>query len=476
MSGRERITDAELIDMVNKWPKEVREKAMEQLRALKDGTMRAWYCKRGRSCDGEPHAGYPYPHARGDQWPPPGRDWRFWFLSGGRGSGKTRTGAEYTWRMSDRTSRIALVAPTGADARDTMVEGVSGLQFVAARNGQRIEYEPSKRRVTFPNGCIATTFSAEQPDRLRGPQHGFAWLDEPAHYPNVEEVWSNLIFGLRLGDRPHVVLTSTPLPTPWVKEIQKRDVTRVVRVSTFANRKNLAEEFFAEVVDQWDGTRLGKQELYGELLLDVPGALWRDTIIHREKVEWEDLDRIVVAIDPAGTANRRSDLTGIVVVGVQGRNAWVLNDSSGKYTPTQWARKVIELYKAYEADAVVAEKNYGGDMVAEVIRRAVRADEEEPRILVKQATRSKQIRAEPVVSLYEQTRVFHWGNLAELEDEMLTWVPGEGDSPNRVDALVWGISELMQPAREAHIFSARGRKMRPKSNRGYDPRDYRRSA
>src|SRR5690606_29923017 len=143
-----------------------------------------------------------------------------------------------------------------------------------------------------PNGCIATTFSAEQPDRLRGPQHGFAWLDEPAHYPNVEEVWSNLIFGLRLGDRPHVVLTSTPLPTPWVKEIQKRDVTRVVRVSTFANRKNLAEEFFAEVVDQWDGTRLGKQELYGELLLDVPGALWRDTIIHREKVEWEDLDRI----------------------------------------------------------------------------------------------------------------------------------------------------------------------------------------
>lgn len=472
MTERKALTDAEILALTAKWPKEQREKAAEQLRALADGTMRAWYCKRGRTCDGEPHPGYDYPHARGDQWPPPGTDWRYWFLSGGRGSGKTRTGAEYTWRMADRVSRIALVAPTGADARDTMVEGVSGLQFVAARNGQRIEYEPSKRRVTFPNGCIATTFSAEQPDRLRGPQHGFAWLDEPAHYPDVEEVWSNLIFGLRLGERPHVVLTSTPLPTPWVKAIQGRtDVTRTIRVSTFSNRKNLAESFIEELMDQWDGTRLGKQELYGELLLDVPGALWSEAIIQHEKVDYNDLERIVVAVDPAGTANRRSDATGIIVIGSMGKNAWVINDSTGKYSPTEWGRKVIDLYHLYKADAVVVEKNFGGDMVSEVITRAVKESELPPRVLVKTAMRNKQLRAEPIVSLYEQSRVFHYGALADLEDEMLTWVPGKGDSPNRVDALVWGLTELMQPAREARVISARGRKMRPrKFGPGFDDR------
>ena len=309
------------------------------LSALERGERRAWYCRRGRKCDGAPHEGYPYNHARGDQWPPPGTDWFMWFLSGGRGSGKTRTGAEYTRKMSEKVGRMALVAPTGADARDTMIEGESGLKYVSALAGDKVHYEPSKRRLTFPNGCIATTFSGEEPSRLRGPQHGFAWLDEPAHMPLIEDVMSNLQFGLRLGERPHIVLTSTPIPTKWVKATQKDPKTRVVRVSTHSNRANLAPNFFETVVAQYEGTRTGLQELEGRLLESVAGALWSTDILHREHIEPEELDRIVVAIDPAGTANRRSDETGIVVAGIRGKIAYVLHDASGKYTPMGWARR-----------------------------------------------------------------------------------------------------------------------------------------
>lgn len=447
----------DLIAFAQNWPDEAKEQAAEALEAIMKGERRAFYCKDpGRHCDGNPHKGYPYQHARGDQWPPPGTDWRRWFLSGGRGSGKTRTGAEYTFRMSDRVSRIALVAPTSADARDTMVEGVSGLVFVAALAGKKVEYEPSKRRVTFPSGCIATVFSAEQPARLRGPQHGFAWLDEPAHMPLIEEVWSNLTLGLRLGTRPHVVMTSTPLPSKWVKKIQAHRLTRVVRVSTYDNASNLSETFLEEIREEYEGTRLGLQEIYGQVLEDVAGSLWKAGLLHREEIDFADLDRIVVSIDPAGTANRRSDETGIVVAGKRGQNAWVIHDGSGKYSPQGWATEALHLYRLYNADAIVVEKNYGGDMVKEVLTRAVRESEEVPRILVKQATRSKQLRAEPIVSLYEQTRVYHWGDLAELENEMLTWVPGQGDSPNRVDALVWALTELMKGGQEGKIASARG--------------------
>lgn len=449
--------EKELLDLASGWPVEAQEQAREALLAIRKGERRAWYCKSpGRLCDGKPHAGYPYPHARGDQWPPVGTDWRRWFLSGGRGSGKTRTGAEYTRRMSERVSRIALVAPTGADVRDTMVEGVSGLMFVAALAGQKLDYEPSKRRLTFPNGCIATTFSGEQPSRLRGPQFGFAWLDEPAHMPLIEDVWSNLSFGLRLGKRPHVVLTSTPLPTKWVKKIQAHRLTRTVRVSTYDNKDNLSESFLDDIREEYEGTRLGLQELYGRVLEDVIGALWQKELLQREEVDYADLERIIIGVDPAGTANRRSDETGIVVVGKRGQNAWVIHDSSGKYSPQGWANEVMRLYRMYDADAIVVEKNYGGDMVKEVMVRNLRTNEEQPRILVRQATRSKQLRAEPVVSLYEQRKVFHWGDLAALEDEMLTWVPGQGDSPNRIDALVWALSELMKGDGRGKIASARG--------------------
>lgn len=451
----------DIMAMVAKWPAEARANAAADIEAIRNGERRAWYCKRGRACDGAPHAGYPYNHARGDQWPPPGVDWRWWFLSGGRGSGKTRTGSEYTRKMSERVSRMALIAPTGADVRDTMIEGVSGLMFVGALAGQKLHYEPSKRRVTFPNGCIATTFSAEEPARLRGPQHAFAWLDEPAHMPLIEEVWSNLRFGLRLGNRPHIVLTSTPLPTKWVKKTQSSKHVRVVRVSTFANRANLADDFLEEIEEEYAGTRLGLQELEGRLLADVVGALWNADLLKREEIDYCDLDRIVVAIDPAGTNNRRSDETGIIVAGIRGKQAWVIHDASGRYSPKGWADKALAMYETYDADAIVAEVNFGADMVEEVILRNIPAGKMAPRIIKKRAARNKQLRAEPVVAMYERGQVYHWGELADLEDEMLTWVPGQGDSPNRVDALVWALTDLLAPPQEASVISARG--IRPRT-------------
>jgi phage terminase large subunit-like protein len=446
----------DILKLAENWSPEAQAFAAEALEAIRNGERRAWYCKRGRKCDGKAHEGYPYPHARSDQWPPPGSDWFAWFLSSGRGSGKTRTGSEYTLRMSEKVGRIALIAPTGADVRDTIIEGESGLQMAAALAGKRLHYEPSKRRLTFPSGCIATTFSGEEPARLRGPQFGFAWLDEPAHMPLIADVWDMLMFGLRLGARPHVILTSTPLPTKWVKEIQAEKSTRVVRVSTFKNKENLAPAYIARMEAKYAGTRTGLQELEGRLLSDVAGALWNSDIIHRQEIDYADLERIVVAIDPAGSNNRRSDETGIVVAGILGQNAYVLHDGSGKYSPKGWADEAMRLYKQYDADALVVEVNFGADMVEEVITRNLPKNIMPPRIVKKRASRGKQLRAEPVVALYEQGRVFHWGNLADLEDEMLTWIPGQGDSPNRVDALVWAITDLLTPPGEATIASPRG--------------------
>jgi phage terminase large subunit-like protein len=442
------------------------------------GERRAWYCqidgKPGRHCNGEPHAGYEYPHARADQWPPLGTDWLVWFLSSGRGSGKTRTGAEYTRRMAQRlgpNGRIALVAPTAPDVRDTMIEGISGLEYVCALAGERIEYEPTKRRVTFANGCIATAFTAEKPKRLRGPQHHFAWLDEPAHYEKVEEVWSNLLFGLRLGDRPHVLCSSTPIPSEWVKGVQADPDTRVVRVSTYANLANLASNY-RKTVAQFEGTRLGKQELEGEVLADVEGALWKNEMIRYELGRLEELhfDRIVVSIDPAGTANKRSDETGIVVVARLGDTLYVLDDLSGKYSPEGWAAAAYRAYERWGADAFVAEKNFGGDMVKANIETYLAKQKVTARVIVATASRSKALRAEPVVMLYEQKRALHRKNLQRtevkpnvfrsLETEMLEWVPATSTkSPNRVDALVHGASELFKlgDGGPAHYAAPKGK-------------------
>lgn len=450
---------AGIVEATRLWTAAAKERALNEYRARISADRKVWYClDPNRSCDGQPHGRYNYPHARADQWPPE-MQFFVWALVGGRGSGKTRSGAEYIRKMSEKTPRIALVAPTSADVRDTMILGESGLQAVFAHSGKEILWQPSKRLVTFPNGAQAKAYSGEEPERLRGPQHGCAWLDEPAHIPAIEDVWSNLLLGLRLGKAPTIAVTTTPRPTKWMKELLKDPTTVSSRVSTYANLSNLADTFAATVLKKYEGTRLGRQELHGEILEDVEGALWNNEMILYvdDDITVADMERIVVAVDPAGSQGQKSDETGIIVVGKIGQRAYVIADYTGKYSPNGWAKKVIKAYKDFQADAIVAEKNYGGEMVESNIRNELKLQLEEARILVKTATRGKKLRAEPVVGLYEQKRVQHFHGLAKLEEEQLQWIPGEGHSPNRVDALVWGVDELIKPDAELKIATPKGR-------------------
>jgi phage terminase large subunit-like protein len=463
--GRLSLTSDDTLASIDTWTPAAKEQAMRAVQARLEGSRVVFYCQPdpgnpklyGRNCDGEPHGAYTYNHARADQWPPLGQEWFVWALMGGRGSGKTRSGSEYTRKMSDKVSRIALIGATTQAIRDTMIEGESGLMAVFANMGQDLQWEPSKHRVTFPSGCIGTTFSAEEPRRLRGPQHGFAWLDEPSHYDDPDEVWNQLLFGLRLGDRPHAIVTTTPLPNEWTQKIVEEPDTVLVRVSTYANLNNLADNY-RKTIKQFEGTRLGRQELEGEILTDVPGSLWKDWMIVYSTLPYSAFERIIVAIDPAGTANRRSDLTGIVAVGLLEDEIYPLADWSGKYSPQGWADKAIALYDMLSADAIVVEKNYGGDMVKTTIDSVLEKKKRVIRILVKTAMRSKQLRAEPVVALYEQKRAHHndKDGLEDLEKEMLKWIPGKGDSPNRIDALVWAVTELMGFGGTADIATPTG--------------------
>jgi phage terminase large subunit-like protein len=377
--------------------------------------------------------------AREKQTPPPG-DWLTWLILAGRGFGKTRTGAEFVRLMVDNglASRIALVGRTAADVRDVMVEGESGLLSVYPA-WMRPKYEPSKRRITFHNGAVATTYSGDKPDQLRGPQHDLAWCDEMAawRYP---EAWDQLQFGLRLGEHPRTVVTTTPRPTKLIRELVKDDTVYVTTGSTYENAANLAAPALAQLQARYEGSRLGRQELNAEILDDVPGALWtRDLIDSRRRRESPELVRVVVAIDPAVTSTDESNETGIVVCGVDaGGNGFVIEDASVRGTPTEWARRALWAYYEHQADRLVVEVNQGGDMVETVIR----ALDNSVSVRSVRASRGKYTRAEPVSALYEQGQIFHVGIFAELEDQMCTWVPGE-DSPDRLDALVWGFTDLM---------------------------------
>ena len=444
-------------DRYKQWAAPAQEKALELIKARQAETWRPFYCPKGR-CDGRPHGpvgessmAWEWNHARHDQHPPADDEWVTWLLVSGRGSGKTRTGSEFTHRMSEVTGRIAIVAATGPDARDTMIEGESGLVTIAPP-GLRPHYEPSKRRLTWPNGCIGAVFSAEEPDRIRGPEHGYAWVDEPAHFALIQEVWDNLMFGLRIGARPRVVCTTTPKPRPWLKELMKEPDTRIARASTYDNLENLAPTFATRIIKKYEGTRLGRQELHGELLDDVEGALWTWEMIEpdRRAIVPEHLDRIVVAVDPAGTAKKSSDETGIVVVGVLADELFVLADRSGRFSPYGWAMAVDAAYDDFAADAVVAEDNYGGDMVIANLKSAGVTK----RIIRVNSRRGKAIRAEPIVGVYEQHRAHHVGTFTELEEELTSWVPYEDkDSPNRLDALVHGATNLLGRARPADVAS-----------------------
>ena len=368
----------------------------------------------------------------------PDIDWSTWLILAGRGWGKTRTGAEQVRKwVNEGVKRIALVAETPADARDIMVEGESGLLNVFPPNNKPI-YEPSKRRIVFHTGATATIYSGANPDQLRGPQHEKAWADELASWDYPEETWDNLMMGLRLGDNPQTVVTTTPRPIKIIKNLIKDENTHITKGSTFDNKSNLPDAFYKKVINKYKGTRLGRQELYAEILSDAPGALWNYEIITHTD-EHPDLQRVVVAIDPATTNKDDSDETGIIVAGLGRDNyGYILADYSGKYTPNGWANKAVNAYQEYSADRIVGETNQGGDMVENVIRgQSANVSYKEVR-----ATRGKQIRAEPIASLYEQGKVFHIGQLSKLEDQLCTWEPGN-DSPDRLDALVWALTELM---------------------------------
>jgi len=395
--------------------------------------------------------------ARPNQKPPPG-NWRVWMLLAGRGFGKTRTGAEYIRaRVEAGCRHVALIAPTAADCRDVMVRGESGLLSIYPP-GEGPIYQPSNRRLTWPNGAEALLFSADEPERLRGPQHDTVWADEVGAWRYPDDAWNMMLFGLRLGDDPRVVITTTPRPIRLIRELIADPNVVVTRGSSYENRINLAEAFFEQVIRKYEGTRLGRQELDAELLDDVPGALWTRALIDAARppmgFRQPDLIRIVVAIDPAMTSGEDADETGIIVAGkdAQGRG-YVLADLSGHYTPTEWARTAIAAYRAHGADRVVAEVNAGGEMVENTLRVI------DPNVSYSpvHAMRGKVIRAEPVSALYEQGRIRHMAALPKLEDQMCSFVTdldrSTGQSPDRVDALVWAFTDLLvEPMPDYGIF------------------------
>jgi len=438
-------------DAYKKWTPAAQEKALQALRERTAKEWRPFYCPNP-ICNGSPHGDWDWHHARADQRPPTDTEWLVWNQMSGRGTGKTRCGTEFVHRATKKLPRIALVAGTSTDAREVMLEGESGILTIAPPD-HRPFYEPSKKRLTWPNGSVGTLFSAEEPDRLRGPEHYFAWLDEAAHWPLVQECWDNLLFGLRLGARPRILVTTTPKSRPWMKELLADPRTRTVTVSTYANLDNLSPVFAERVIARYEGTRLGRQELHGEMLTDVEGALWTWDMIeeHRVTPGPAEFDRIIVAIDPAGSSKTSADETGIIVAGSIDNQSYVLEDRSGHYSPHGWAKAAESMYEKWDADAYVAEVNFGADMVISNMRNSGI----DGRIIEQRSARGKELRAEPVVGMYEQGKIHHVEVFEDLEAQMTEWVPSDRNSksPDRVDALVFAITELQKRRQKATFAS-----------------------
>lgn len=340
--------------------------------------------------------------------------------------------------------RIALVAETFADGREVMVSGPSGL-LATGEPRFRPKFEPSRRRLTWSSGAEAHLFSAEDAEGLRGYQFDTAWSDELAKWPMGHDTWSNLQMGLRLGDNPRQMVTTTPRPVPLLKEVIARSSTIISRASTYENRENLAGAFFEQIASIYEGTALGRQELLGELIEDRQGALWTWSMIEAVRVEQTPvLSRIVVAVDPPVTSHDGSDTCGIVVAGLaagEKPSAYILEDASVQgLTPLGWASRVAAVFHRWNADRVVVEVNQGGDLVTDILHTAG------AHIPIRsvRATRGKILRAEPVAALYEQRRVHHTGTFPQLEDQMtsFTGIAGEG-SPDHLDALVWALTDLL---------------------------------
>jgi len=378
-------------------------------------------------------------HAREKQRLPEG-DWNIWIIQAGRGFGKTRAGVEAVREWKENNPMIGFIGATAADVRDIMIEGESGI-LAKSPPWDKPLYEPSKRKLTFKNGAVCKLFSAEEPDRLRGPQFYKLWGDELAAWKYDRETWDMAQMALRLGDHPQAIITTTPRPTKLIRELVKAPHTIVTRGTTYENRGNLAETWFQTIIKKYEGTRIGRQELNAEILEDVEGALWTRKMIEDSHVNnHPDFKRVVVAIDPAVTANKDSDETGILVGGLGIDDVgYVLNDASGIFTPNDWAGRAIHNYYKYNADRIIAEVNNGGDLV-EVNIRIV---DKSVSYRAVHATRGKIIRAEPVAALYEQGRIKHVGTFSKLEDELTTWDGMGSFSPGRLDALVWAFTDLM---------------------------------
>lgn len=400
-----------------------------------------WLCDVP-DCDGRPHPGRPGRHARASQRPPAGT-WDTWMCLAGRGWGKTRTGGEWAIDKARTQERGALIGPTAADVRDILVEGESGIMACAPATF-RPEYQPSKRRVVYPNGAIQICYSADEPDRLRGPQHHYGWFDELAAWRYMREAWDMAQMGMRLGEHPQICITTTPRPLPLIKELVKDPECVVVRGSTYDNLHNLAKTFQRAVVAKYEGTTLGRQELNAEILEDLPGALVARHLIDAARIRPEDLPElvsIVIGLDPAGTS--KGDETGMVVTGWGvDRHHYVLADASKRRTPDETARAAYALREQYDAVKIVVEDNGGKDWIEDVLQRVWRSlngDNAGPAPIERvNASQGKRLRAQPIAMLYEQGRVHHVGSFPELEDQLTTWIPEEtgGQSPDHIDAMV----------------------------------------
>ena len=371
--------------------------------------------------------------------------WSTWLVCAGRGWGKTRVGSEaIVHAVRDRGyRRVGLVGRTAADVRDVMLGGPSGILTVAPANF-RPRWEPSKRLLTWPNGATAHTYSADEPDQLRGPQHDLVWGDEIATWDR--DTWDQVSLGLRVqhAEGPRAIVTTTPRPLRWLIDLAAERATRLTTGRYTDNAANLDGEFRRRVEARYAGTSLGRQELDGILSAERPGALWSRAMLDAARAtEAPALARIVVAVDPAVTSAEGSDETGIIAAGVdRSRVLWVLRDRSGRLSPEAWARRAVELYRELRADRIVAEANQGGDLVSSTLRAV---DPAVPVRLV-HASRGKAIRAEPVAALYEQGRARHVSagrDLEVLEDQLCSWAPGDPTSPDRLDALVWAATDLV---------------------------------
>jgi phage terminase large subunit-like protein len=398
---------------------------------------------------------------------PPDGPWRGWMLKAGRGAGKTRTGAQdaVEYCLDHKEARYAIIAPTQSDVRATCFEGESGVRSVLWAMGIEADWQPSRLELRLGNGSTMFGYSAEKPDRLRGPQFHRAWCDELAAWRDAPlgdalgTTFNNLNMGLRLGDDARMIITTTPKRVALVRDLMDRPDYVVTSGTTYDNIHNLSERFALEV-RRYEGTTIGRQELLGELLDEVEGALWKREVIDRFRLkDAGDMARVVVGVDPQGSVT--TGTTGIVAAGITRGNClcgrrdnlphgYVLADRSLSAMPDGWARAAIDLFHGVKADRLIAERNFGGDMVEATLRTIWSSA---PVDMVT-ASRGKQQRAEPIAALYEQGRIHHIGGLSDLEDEMTAWTPDDSWSPNRLDALVWALTALgLSEWREAKIHT-----------------------